>query len=81
MKEYIINISDNKKYDSHAQEVWSDVEKPCIEFYVKDFCDCPEDARIGRGLFDGYDFINAIKLGFEIAKSGYDEIVVNEVSW
>ena len=36
---------------------------------------------IGRDLFDGKDFINAIRLGFNIAKSGYDEIVVDEVPW
>ena len=42
---------------------------------------CPEDAMIGRDLFSGKDFINAITLGFNIAKSGYDEIVVDEVPW
>lgn len=43
-------------------------------FYVYDLSDCPEDAIIGRGLFDAFDWINAVKYGMELAKQGYDHI-------
>ena len=81
MKEFVINFSDNENYEDHAQRVWSDNKDQNIHFYVYDLYDCPEDATIGRDLFSGEDFINAIELGFKIAKSGYDKIVVNEVIW
>lgn len=81
MKQYLINFSDNDDYEYHAQEVWSDDEEENVYFRVSDLCECPEDAIIGRDLFDGHDFIRAIKLGFSIAKRGYDEIIVNKVPW
>ena len=81
MKKFIINFSDNENYDCHEQRVWYDNEDQDVYLSVYDLCECPEDAMIGRDLFDGKDFINAIKLGFNIAKSGYDEIVVDEVPW
>lgn len=36
--------------------------------------ECPEDAVIGRDLFDEKDFIKAVKLGMELAKQGYDDV-------
>lgn len=55
-------------------EVWSDNEKGRIYFNAHDLSE--EDAIIGREIFDGMDFINAIRLGFEIAQQGYDSIKV-----
>ncbi len=36
--------------------------------------ECPEDAVIGRDLFDEKDFIKAVKLGMGLAKQGYDDV-------
>ena len=36
--------------------------------------ECPEDAVIGRDLFNEKDFIKAVKLGMELAKQGYDDV-------
>lgn len=36
--------------------------------------ECPEDAVIGRDLFDEKDFIKAVRLGMELAKQGYDDV-------
>lgn len=46
------------------------------KFSVYNFSECPEDAIIGRGLFDGYDYINAVKYGMDLAKAGYMDIEV-----
>lgn len=35
---------------------------------------CPEDAVIGRDLFDEQDFIKAVKLGMKLAKQGYTDV-------
>lgn len=35
---------------------------------------CPEDAVIGRDLFDEKDFVVAVKLGISLAKQGYDDV-------
>ena len=67
--------------DMCSQHVWSlpNDDGITVDFHVSDLGDCPEDARIGRDLFDGWDFISAIKLGFHIADMGYGGIHVTEV--
>lgn len=46
-------------------------------FYVGDLNECPEDAILGRDLFDAGDFIDAIKLGMRLAKDGYEDLEVS----
>ena len=43
-------------------------------FSVSNLSECPEDAIIGRDLFDASDYINAVRFGMELAKNGYDDI-------
>lgn len=43
-------------------------------FQVSNLNECPEDAIIGRDLFDASDYINAVRFGIELAKNGYDDI-------
>jgi len=80
-KDYIIYFSDNENYEQHCQEVWSDNEDEKFYYRVDDLTEYPEDATIERDLFNGYDFIKAVRLGFRIAQRGYDNIVVKEVPW
>lgn len=47
-------------------------------FWVNNLCECPEDAIIGRDLFDASDFINAVEYGMNLAKLGYTDI---ETTW
>lgn len=42
-------------------------------FSVWNLNECPEDAVIGRDLFDEHDFINAVKLGMKLAQEGYTD--------
>ncbi len=43
-------------------------------FRVHDLTDCPEDAIIGRDLFDAYDWLRAVRYGMELAKQGYTSV-------
>ena len=48
-----------------------------IYFGVHDLYECPEDAIIGRDLFDSEDYIKALNKGIELAELGYSEVVAN----
>ena len=43
-------------------------------FRVYDLTDCPEDAIIGRDLFDAYQWLKAVRYGMELAKQGYTSV-------
>ena len=43
-------------------------------FSVCNLSECPEDAIIGRELFDASDYLRAIRYGIELAKQGYDSV-------
>lgn len=45
-------------------------------FSVWNLDECPEDAIIGRDLFDEHDFIKAVKLGMKLAQEGYTDCKV-----
>lgn len=45
-------------------------------FRVHNLSECPEDAIIGRDLFDAYDFIRAVEYGMKLAQEGYTSIKV-----
>lgn len=81
-KIFVIKYSeDEDDYGFCRQRVWSDNKEEIIKFSVCDLCECPEDAKVNRDLFNAYDFIEAVKLGFRIAKRGYNEIVIEEIPW
>ena len=47
-----------------------------ICFRVCNLYDCPEDAIIGRDLFDVNDYIEALNKGIELAKKGYTSVEI-----
>lgn len=67
--------SDDEYGGDFSQEVYDD--KKCL-FRVANLCECPEDAIIGRDLFDAGDYISAIEYGMELARQGYSQI---EIEW
>ena len=81
IKTFELKRTDNNAWDGRVQKVWSDNTEEYVYFDVCDLNECPEDAIIGRNLFTADDFIEAVKLGFRIAKHGYDEITVTDVPW
>lgn len=49
-------------------------------FDAWDLSECPEDATLYRDMFNGEDYISALKQGMAIAQHGYDsiEVIVKE---
>ena len=45
-----------------------------VRFSVGNLSECPEDAIIGRDLFDASDYLHALKVGIKLAKAGYDDV-------
>ena len=69
-----------------VKDSWGDVcghelDSPDSEkfgFTAYDLCEYPEDATIDRDLFNGYDYLDAIQLGMELAREGYTSIEVSD---
>lgn len=64
--------------ETEYQELWDLENKTCL-FSVSNLWECPEDAIIGRGLFDSYGAEILIERGMEWAKEGYDSLYVKYV--
>lgn len=47
-------------------------------FHVQNLWDCPEDACIGRDLFNAADFLEVVHFGMDLARKGYEDIEVIE---
>ena len=50
-----------------------------IYFCVCNLNECPEDAIIGRDLFDAGNYVDALNKGIELAKKGYDYVYMREI--
>ena len=76
-----LTVKNKEDYDCYYE--WeSVVDKDtgrCL-YYVNNLNECPEDAIIGRDLFDGSDWVEAVRYGIELAKQGYDGIEVENVT-
>lgn len=70
------------RYDGYVwgQEVHHNEDGVSIDFDAYNLNECPEDAIIGRGLFDAYDYIRALNKGIELAKMGYDQVDSETIS-
>lgn len=72
--------------DSYGIEVGHEIQNITeengieVEFRAYDLCECPEDATLNRSLFNGYEYINALKLGMRLVQLGYDSIEVEHIS-
>lgn len=49
-----------------------------VVFRACNLADCPEDAIIGRDIFDAYNWLDAVKFGMELVRQGYVDVVMNE---
>ncbi len=41
-------------------------------FVAYNLHECPEDATLARGLFDAYEYLQAVQLGMNLAAHGYN---------
>ena len=78
MKTYKIYITTEK--DDYDDIVYSELtgEDDSIKYCVSNLNECPEDAIIGRSLFDTLDYVEALRIGMALAKDGYTDIEVIE---
>ena len=71
--------------DSYGIEVGHEIQNATeedgikVDFRAYDLCECPEDATLNRSLFNGYEYISALKLGMKLAQLGYDSIEVEHI--
>lgn len=64
---------------TYHQELWDPDKKSCL-FSVSNLWECPEDAIIGRDLFDSYDAEILIEHGMKWAREGYDVLYIKYVA-
>ena len=78
-KEYVIREKESYDYYYDFQKVVD--EDGNVLFDVYNLAECPEDAIIGRSLFDAFDWVNAVRFGIELAKQGFDgiELTIDKV--
>lgn len=76
MKKILTLYVDEHEYDGVIYQRVEDGSELC--FSVANLDDCPEDAIIGRDLFDAYDYLEAVQYGMELAKQGYDGVEFQE---
>lgn len=76
-KKIIFNIEEDCYVGERYHEI-IDKDNNSVLFSCYNLNECPEDAIIGRDLFDGEDYIRAIKFGMELAKKGYTDVEIVE---
>ena len=72
-----ISIIMEDKWTEYSQRVTSPVD-PRIHYRVNNLNECPEDAIIGRDLVSAYEWLDAVRLGMELAREGVTELEVTE---
>ena len=72
MKKILKLYQEQNRYEGTCYQDVSD--ELGIKFSVYNLNECPEDAIIGRDLFDASDYLRAVRYGIELAKQGYDEV-------
>ena len=74
-----LNIYYTEDMDSWGDRSQTIIDKENdINFGVYNLTDCPEDAIIGRDLFNSDDYIRALNKGIELANKGYTRVVAGE---
>lgn len=72
---------------STKRDMWGEIcsEKVSFEgqqsgyFQVYNLNECPEDAIIGRELFDAADYLSAVRFGMKLAQEGYNQIAIENI--
>lgn len=73
-KVYNFNVEYATDEDDFAVGVSLFDQNDALVFSAWNLNACPEDAVIGRDLFDELDFIKAVKLSISLAQQGYDDV-------
>lgn len=76
MDDKLFNVVVNQEVDEYDGVCYQCINNDMLAFSVHNLCECPEDAIIGRDLFDADDYIRAVKTGMRLAQEGYTDIDV-----
>ena len=78
MIEEKVKVFDLAEEVSDYEGVWYqalfDRDGHCPVFSASNLNECPEDAIIGRDLFDAGDYIRAVRYGIMLAQQGYTNV-------
>ena len=77
-KEFLLDAPEGYDYYYEHHKV-TDPDTGKEVFSAYNLAECPEDAIIGRDLFDAYDWLRAVEYGMELASQGYADVVLREV--
>ena len=66
-------VEDEDEYGEVFYQKLYDKEEQVTFFTVSNLNECPEDAIIGRDLFDAADYIKSVRRGIKLAKQGYTD--------
>lgn len=77
IKVYVLSEEKDEYDDVYCQRLFDKDSQRKI-FAVANLCECPEDAIIGRSLFDVDDFVLAVRRGIDLAKQGYTNVIIKE---
>lgn len=73
--DYELTLYQRKEdYDIVFQRLKDENDKTI--FTVGNLNETPEDAIIGRDLFDVGDYLDAVRLGIKLANFGYTDVVI-----
>ena len=73
IKVFKLDAPEDYDYYYEHQKV-TDPDTGKTVFSVNNLSDCPEDAIIGRSLFDAHDWLAVVKYGIELARQGYTNV-------
>lgn len=78
-KKLFLDVKYSNDYDTGSErcQIINDKENN-IHFSVCNLQECPEDAIIGRALFDVDDYVKALNKGIELAKKGYTSVEIGK---
>lgn len=76
MGDKVYKVIVNQEKDEYDGVCWEFIDNDMMQFHVSNLCECPEDAIIGRSLFDADDYIRAVRTGMRLAQYGYTELGV-----
>ncbi len=80
-KKFPMTLVQKPRYDGFGvelQELEWNQDNFQGNFRVYDLNECPEDAIIGRDLFDADDFIYAVRFGMDLRDKGYTNLQIIE---
>lgn len=66
----------NQEKDDYDDICYEFIDNDMMQFYASNLDECPEDAIIGRCLFDADDFIRAVRTGMRLAQDGFVDLDV-----